>query len=70
MARVDFCFDRPPVVVEVSGQRGHSSPSERAKDADRRNELQSEGFIVLEFTYDDVLRRTGYVLETLRRHIP
>ncbi len=69
VARVDFCFDPPRVVVEVSGQRGHSSPSERAKDARRRNELQSKGFVVLEFTYDDVVKRPRYVLAMLRDHL-
>jgi very-short-patch-repair endonuclease len=68
-ARVDFCFEPPRVVVEVSGQRGHSSPSERAKDAQRRNELQSQGFVVLEFTYDDVAKRPTYVLAMLRGHL-
>ena len=30
VARVDFCFEAHGVVVEVSGQRGHSTPRERA----------------------------------------
>jgi hypothetical protein len=33
VARVDFLFDEEGVVVEVSGRKGHSTPSERARDA-------------------------------------
>lgn len=66
IARVDFLFPDHGVVVEVSGGRGHSSASDRAKDARRRNELQHLGRVVLEFTYEDLMTRRPYVLETLR----
>ena len=56
------------LIVEVSGRRGHSSDAERAKDAQRRNELQILGYTVLEFTYADIKDRPDYVLATLRRH--
>jgi very-short-patch-repair endonuclease len=56
------------LIVEVSGRRGHSSDAERAKDAQRRNELQTLGYTVLEFTYTDIKDRPDYVLATLRRH--
>jgi very-short-patch-repair endonuclease len=64
-ARVDFLFDPYGVVVEVSGRLGHSSPGERARDAQRRNELQDFGRKVYEYTYDDVMRRARHVEETL-----
>lgn len=67
VARVDFLFPGHDVVVEVSGGRGHSSPSDRAKDARRRNELQQLGRLVLEFTYEDVTRRRDDVIATLCR---
>jgi very-short-patch-repair endonuclease len=69
VARVDFSFEPRPVVVEVSGRRGHSTDAERAKDAQRRNELQSIGVIVLEFTRAHVFEQPAYVLEVLRRHL-
>ena len=59
VARVDFLFDAFDVVVEVSGQKGHASPSERARDAQRRNELQDLGMRVYEYTFDDVTKRPG-----------
>ena len=51
-ARVDFYFEEAGVVVEVSGCKGHSSPSERARDAQRRNELQEAGRSVYEYTWE------------------
>jgi very-short-patch-repair endonuclease len=66
VGRVDFLFEEQAVVVEVSGGRGHSTASERAKDAKRRNGLQQMGRTVLEFTYEDVLTRESYVLDTLK----
>ena len=65
-AHVDFLFPTQNVVVEVSGGRGHSTASDRAKDARRRNELQQMGRTVLEFTYEDLTARERYVIDTLR----
>ncbi len=64
-ARVDFLFEAFGVVVEVSGRRGHSSPAERARDAQRRNELHDVGRRVFEYTWEDVTRRPAYVVQTM-----
>ena len=64
-ARVDFHFAPYDVVVEVSGRKGHSSPAERARDAQRRNELQDAGQRVYEYTWEDVTERSGFVARTL-----
>lgn len=66
-ARVDFYFPDAGVVVEVSGQKGHSSPTERARDAQRRNELQSAGRVVYEYTWEDITQRPERVVAELRR---
>jgi very-short-patch-repair endonuclease len=66
IARVDFLFPGTNVVVEVSGRLGHASDRERQKDARRRNALQLEGRIVLEFTTADVIDECDYVATTLR----
>lgn len=68
VARVDFEWTGWRIVVEVSGQRGHVSETERAKDARRRNLLQLEGFEVIEFTTIHVLSEPDYVRRTLREH--
>jgi hypothetical protein len=64
-ARVDFHFAPYPVVIEVSGRKGHSSPAERARDAQRRNELQDAGQRVYEYTWEDVTARPAFVARTL-----
>ena len=69
LARVDFSFEPCPVIVEVSGRRGHSSDAERDRDAQRRNELQHLGFVVLEFTNEQVRRHPAAVIAALRRHL-
>ena len=65
IARVDFFFEEFQMVVEVSGQQGHASPAERARDAQRRNELQDLGVRVFEYTFDDVTKRSEMVRRTL-----
>jgi very-short-patch-repair endonuclease len=69
VARVDFLFDEFRVVVEVSGQKGHASAAERARDAQRRNELQDLGMRVFEYTWDDVTKRPMMVVRTLRARL-
>lgn len=66
LARVDFVFREWSIVVEVTGRQGHSSPSERARDAQRRNELQDVGVRVIEYTYEHVTRRGTWVRRQMR----
>lgn len=68
-ARVDFLFLSCGVVVEVSGRLGHSSPAERARDAQRRNELQDVGRQVFEYTWEDVTERPAHVARTLTERL-
>jgi very-short-patch-repair endonuclease len=65
VARVDFIYDDLRMVIEVTGRLGHSSPADRGRDAQRRNELQDLGFAVFEYTWADVTRRPAYVTTTL-----
>jgi very-short-patch-repair endonuclease len=69
IARVDFLFEDFNVVVEVSGKLGHSTPSERARDAQRRNELQDVGRKVFEYTWEDVTQDPRMVQRTLRSRL-
>lgn len=69
IARVDFDYAPIPLVVEVSGRRGHSSDRARAHDARRRNELQALGLTVLEFTTSQVLGDPMTVVAGLRHHL-
>jgi very-short-patch-repair endonuclease len=69
VARVDFLYAEPGIVIEVSGRLGHSNPADRARDAQRRNELQDLGYLVYEYTWGDVTRRPVYVVDTLRHRL-
>ncbi len=69
LARVDFLFREHGVVVEVSGQLGHTTPTERARDAQRRNELQDLGLVVYEFTWEQVTKRTVWVQQQMRARL-
>lgn len=67
VARVDFYFRSHDLVVEVTGRVGHSSPEERMRDAQRRNELQDLGLRVYEFTWEDVTERGAMATTQLRK---
>jgi hypothetical protein len=57
------------VVIEVSGRLGHSNPTDRERDAQRRNELQDLGYRVYEYTWGDLSCRPDYVVATLRQRV-
>ena len=65
VARVDFLYADERIVIEVTGRLGHSTPTDRGRDAQRRNELQDLGYAVYEYTYGQVTRRREYVVTTL-----
>jgi hypothetical protein len=69
VARVDFLYPEHRLVIEVSGRLGHSSPFERARDAQRRNELHDLGVTVYEYTWEDITRRPGWVIRTMRARL-
>jgi hypothetical protein len=69
IARVDFLFEEAGVVVEVSGRLGHSTPTERGRDAQRRNELQDIGRQVFEYTWEDVTQHGEMVKRTLKERL-
>jgi very-short-patch-repair endonuclease len=69
VAGVDFLYADERLVIEVTGRLGHSTPTERAKDAQRRNELQDLGFAVYEYTWGDVTTRPRWVVTTLRERL-
>jgi len=66
VARVDFLYEHARIVIEVDGHRSHSTREQLAADAARANELQLAGYVVLRFTYDDVVRRRDHVIATIR----
>ena len=69
VARVDFLFAAHRLVVEVTGRLGHVSDAERARDAQRRNELQDLGFTVIEYTSTWMRDRPTQVRNELVRRL-
>ncbi len=69
IARVDFLFDELALVVEVTGRLGHVSDAERARDAQRRNELQDLGFTVIEYTSTQIWQHAESIRRDLRRRL-
>jgi hypothetical protein len=69
VARVDFLFESRRLVVEVTGRLGHVSDAERARDAQRRNELQDLGYIVIEYTSTQVREQSAWVRADLGRRL-
>ncbi len=62
VARVDFCWVEQRLVVEADGFAYHSDRAAYRKDRQRMNQLESLGWRVLRFTWEDVVHRPAYVL--------
>lgn len=66
VARVDFDFWPPALVVEVEGQSAHASPRQRQRDAKRRRDLTALGRVVYCFTFEDVFQGPQAVMRDVR----
>ena len=64
MIRVDFTFDNR-VIVEVLGYRWHRSKAQMQRDSERLNRLLLDGYLVLQFTYEDITLRPNEVVTVL-----
>ena len=63
------------IIIEVDGWAFHSSKEQREKDLKRDRELLRRGYVVLRFTYDDVMngdfaREVPVSVTALRRLVP
>lgn len=65
LIRVDFHFPGTPVVVEVLGYRWHRTGAQMRIDAERSSRLAIAGYMVLQFTYSDVVERPQYVVRAI-----
>ncbi len=61
---VDFVSFRHGLVIEVDGET-HAGEGAAGRDAERDAFLADEGFEVMRFSNEQVLRETGAVLETI-----
>ena len=55
--------------VEVDGQAKYDQPGEWQREKERQNKLVAMGYIVLRFTWRDVVGRSEYVLACVRRAV-
>src|SRR5205807_4942457 len=67
VGRVDFLYRSAMLVVEVDGRIGHVGHLDRIKDRERDNELMTSGWRVLRFTWEDLVNRVAWVVDTLTR---
>jgi very-short-patch-repair endonuclease len=65
VARVDFVYPEQRVVIEVDGTRWHGGRRARVRDAERDNYLNVRGWIVLRFTWFDLVQRPDYVIRQI-----
>jgi hypothetical protein len=60
--RVDFRFSGTPVVVETLGYRWHRTGAQMQIDAERMNQLLLDGFVPLQFAYQQVVNESQHVI--------
>jgi very-short-patch-repair endonuclease len=65
----DLVFPRQRLVVEIDGRAHHVSPAQFQRDRERQNALVTAGWTVLRFTWADLTRRPGRVVQVVRRQL-
>ena len=69
IARVDLFWDVAKLVAELAGHGTHATRRERQAGAERAARLGLAGWQVIEFTYEDVVERPRYVVDTIRAYV-
>ena len=67
LVRVDCTFPGTRVVVELLGYRWHRTKDQMARDTERMNALLLDGFVPLQFTYDQVTVESPWVAGQVRQ---
>lgn len=63
VARVDFAYDEPPVVMEALGYRHHRTEADLERDTRRVNRLQRAGKKVIQWSYRQVMDDPDSLIE-------
>lgn len=66
-AFIDFAWVAERVAVEVKGLADRMNPKKLTEDFEREHRLAAAGWIVLSFTWQQVVRRPKYVADTILR---
>lgn len=69
IARVDLIWESERLVVELDGHGTHATRRQRQAGAERASRLALAGWRVVVFTYEDVVERPHYVIESIRCHL-
>ncbi len=67
LGRVDFAYPDCKIAIEVVGWGFHSGRQRWERDVKRRTLLESRGWMVSEFTWDEVVNHPERVIETISR---
>lgn len=65
--RADFCCGDENLIVELDGS-SHDSPEAQTYDLERTQWLEAQGYRVLRFPNEDIMRRFPAVLESIKAH--
>lgn len=65
--RLDFVYRQHKVLIEVDGRRWHAGRPRVKSDMRRDNVMNVRGWIVLRFTWEDIMHEPEYVLDQIRR---
>lgn len=69
LARLDFAWPSRRIAVEVDGSGPHSEPAALFRDRARQNLLMELRWIVLRFTWRDIVYQPVYVIDTIRANL-
>jgi very-short-patch-repair endonuclease len=65
LGRVDFAYPEYKIAIEVHGWKWHSGRNQWERDVHRRTILESHGWMVLEFTWNEVANDPEHVIQTI-----
>ncbi len=66
IGRADFAYPTRRILIELDSVRWHLNLRSFQKDREKRNRMKLAGWLVLEFTREDVLRRPDHVFAQIR----
>lgn len=67
VANVDLLFEVERLIVEIDGWSTHRDREVFQRDRSTQNLLVAAGYVVLRFTWEDLVERPAYVVATVRR---
>lgn len=67
--KVDFFFSGADLIVEIDGEKYHSSPEQREKDRKRDSILMKKGYAVLRFAGHRIYRDVGGCVKEISKFL-